>query len=221
MISNKSKNSDYQGLHPRDSVRWPVGSLRVVANRLATAIKLFACVSLLLVGCSQDKKGEAKRTLVAPIMDQFPYDFEGELGSSYGGDEFKVHQNEVVHWVRLVGVNGPEPGQPFFSECRDTMWSKWIGKNATVFVNSVDDAKCEIGRVVVDDTDLSLFLIQLGYGWYDGSDCEHCAEYEAAEKEARAKGIGIWQNESPVDPIEFRKQDLEFKLDRLRKKIAN
>ena len=220
MTSNTLKNHDYRGLHLRDSGRW-TGVQRLIASRFAISLSLFTYVGLFLVGCNQGEDGNSKRKLVAPIMNQFPYEFHGKVGYSWGGDEYQVYHKGVVHWVRLVGVNGPEPGQALHNECRRKMWNKSYKKKATVVIHSVDEAKCEIGSVVVDDTDLSLCLIQLGYGWYDGSDCEHSAEYEAAEQEARAKGIGVWQNESPVDPIEFRKQDLEFKLDRLRREIAN
>ena len=101
------------------------------------------------------------------------------------------------------------------------MVKKWYRKKATVFVDSIDEAKCEIGRVVVEGTDLSLYLVQQGYGWYDGSDCEYSAEYEAAEKEARAKRIGIWQGETPIDPLEFRKQELESRLEQLREEMGD
>ena len=224
MTSNTLRNRDNRGVLKHDSGCWQIfpqnDSPFVFTSLFRIAIVSIMCLVMSLVGCSGEKAREL-RTLVAPVTSQFPYEFEGEIGANWGGDEYQVHHNGVIHWIRLIGVNGPEPAQPMHTKIRIMMVKKWYRKKATVFVDSIDEAKCEIGRVVVEGTDLSLYLVQQGYGWYDGSDCEYSAEYEAAEKEARAKRIGIWQGETPIDPLEFRKQELESRLEQLREEMGD
>lgn len=225
MTSNTLKNRDNRDVLKHDSGCWQVSrqndSSPVFASLFRIALGLTMCLGLSLVGCSgQNGNEKAARTLVAPVVSQFPYEFEGEIGKSWGGDEYQIYHSGVIHWVKLIGVNGPEPAQPMHTQIRKKMWKKSYRKKATVLIDSIDEAKCEIGRVVVEGTDLSLYLVQQGYGWYDGSDCEYSAEYEAAEKEARAKRIGIWKGETPMAPLEFRKQKLESRLEQLRERIA-
>ena len=167
MTSNTLRNRDNRGVLKHDSGCWQIfpqnDSPFVFTSLFRIAIVSIMCLVMSLVGCSGEKAREL-RTLVAPVTSQFPYEFEGEIGANWGGDEYQVHHNGVIHWIRLIGVNGPEPAQPMHTKIRIMMVKKWYRKKATVFVDSIDEAKCEIGRVVVEGTDLSLYLVQQGYG---------------------------------------------------------
>ena len=222
MTSITSKKPDNPGLLQTDSgCRRLAPVMRWLISYLGSGLKVWGgivCLVLVLSGCTNEKY---ERSLVAPVVSTFPYEIEGTVGRSWGGDEFEIFDGYATHWVKLVGVIGPEPAQPLHRQARTLMLRKSFRKKAKVKVLSNDYATCEIGKVIVEGTDLSLYLLQQGYGWYNGADCESAESYKAAEQEARAMRIGIWQDETHINPKEFREQELERTLERLRKELKD
>jgi hypothetical protein len=64
--------------------------------------------------------------------------------------------------------------------------------------------------VLLDEKDISAQMIRDGVAWYDKSDASNITEperqvYEASQQAARSEHRGLWQDESPMSPWDFRK----------------
>lgn len=162
-----------------------------------------------LAGCQhQDSLQNSRQTIIAPLSDELPFRYEGKLGRNWGGDEFEIYEARVIHFVRLAGVTGPEPGQPLWSKARSFFWKQYMGKAATIVVTSHDEYKCEVGTIEIDGKDLGLMMIENGWAWFDASTSSD-PKYQRAEQEAQRNGIGVWQVDSPTSPLEYRARQEE------------
>jgi micrococcal nuclease len=109
--------------------------------------------------------------------------------------------------VRLIGVDTPETVKPNWPvECYGPEASKRLVQLAPkgAVVNAVLDPRNgtkpdRYGRQLLylyglDGTFINLQLVREGYGKADPypNTREHAAEFAAAEKEAQAKGLGLW-----------------------------
>ena len=166
------------------------------------------------IGCSRNAKVSYEspaRTMIAPLATEFPYELAGTVRRNWGGDEFEIIEDRVIHFVRLVGITGPEPGQPNWHIARGLLWKGFIGKQATVQVIGRDECMCEIGLIKVGEVDLGLKLLENGLGCLDpesrteGDDAIDWDAYRAAESRAKQAKLGIWSDENALLPREYRR----------------
>ena len=62
-----------------------------------------------------------------------------------------------------------------------------------------------------DGTDVNLEMVKRGYAWAYRHYLRglYASEYLDAESEARAKKLGLWQDDNPTPPWEFRRLNLK------------
>ena len=145
-------------------------------------------------------------------------ELEGEVVSIADGDTFALLVDDVQYRVRLSGIDAPERGQPYANAARNALSDLIFRKQVRVESRKTDRYGRIIGRVWVQPRDcsrcgktldVSLALLTTGMAWWyryyaDEQPEEERGQYEFAEFEARAKGAGLWRNESPVPPWEWR-----------------
>ena len=115
------------------------------------------------------------------------------------GDTVEIEGGEHV---RYVGVDTPETVKPntsiqCFGEEASARNKQLVEGKLVTLVRDVSD-RDDYGRllryVYVDGTDVSAVLIQEGFGYvYSRSpDTAHLQQYGKLEREARARGAGLW-----------------------------
>lgn len=136
---------------------------------------------------------------------------EGRVRRIWGGDNFEFGTSEELHYLVLRGVSCPKPGQDFYTESTRCLSAMTRGKPVRIEVFDRDEMMREVADVTVftdkpapkDRVDVSLRLIELGMGWYNGTEFEKAAAYQAAEKIAREEKVGLWSQPDPIPPWEF------------------
>ena len=112
------------------------------------------------------------------------------------------------HRVRLLGIDAPEKEQAFGPAARQKLSALVFGKAVTVKYQKVDRSGRPLGKVTVGALDVNLELLKAGLAWYYPNDRDLPESdrplYAGAEREARAAERGLWQDETPVSPWEFR-----------------
>lgn len=111
--------------------------------------------------------------------------------------------------VRLKSVVPPEAGQPFSDMARDHLKALVFDKTVTVEYTHLADGYLE-AKVLLNGIDIGSQMLRDGVAWYD-----HATDYELGdsdrdlyaqcEQAARAEKRGLWQDESPVAPWEYRR----------------
>lgn len=120
------------------------------------------------------------------------------------GDTFVGSKDARV--VRLWGIDAPELDQP---------WGD-VSKAALIALThrrqlNIEPKGDSWGRLVGvarrgREIDVGLELIKMGLAWHDPRYAPKAKEYAEAEAEARKAKRGLWSDDKPVAPWDWRKQ---------------
>lgn len=112
--------------------------------------------------------------------------------------------------IRLAGIDAPEKAQPYGQRSKQKMSDLVFDKNAEVDFTKRDRYGRIIGKVMVNGRDASLGLLDAGLAWhykkYAGEQsASDRATYANAEDAARSSRIGLWRDELPIAPWDWRR----------------
>lgn len=111
--------------------------------------------------------------------------------------------------IRLKSVVPPEAGQPFSDVAREHLKALVMDKAVMVDYTHLANGYLE-ARIFFNGIDIGSQMLRDGAAWYD-----HATDYQLTQSDrelyakcedaARAEKRGLWQQESPVAPWEFRR----------------
>jgi len=148
------------------------------------------------------------------------HNIEGKVVKVADGDTITIlDSSKIQHRIRLAGIDAPEKGQPFGNASRKRLSELVVGKEVRVEFEKYDRYGRIVGKVWVTPLDcltcgksLNACLAQITSSmawWYRRYAHEQSpddqGQYEFAEREARAKRVGLWQDNNPMPPWEFRR----------------
>ena len=131
----------------------------------------------------------------------------GKVIKIVDGDTYDILlDNLTTKRIRMEGIDAPERGMPFYKVAKDYLGSVCFGKVVNIQQTGTDRYGRIIGKsFLADGKELGLLLIEAGYAW-------HFKKYSSdvklanAEMEAREKRLGLWIDENPMAPWEWRKK---------------
>jgi micrococcal nuclease len=125
------------------------------------------------------------------------------------GDTLKVRCEQQLEQpaqtltVRLAEIDAPEKRQAFGTRSRAHLATLCFGRLATVNVGGKDRYGRSIGRVTCGNTDANAAQVRAGMAWaYDKYLTDQ--SIKASEQEARAAHRGLWSDQAPVPPWQWR-----------------
>ncbi len=126
------------------------------------------------------------------------------------GDTVNVlDETRVQHKIRLAGIDAPEKAQPYGQRSKQHLAELVFGKEVVLDCGKRDRYKREICVVGLDGQDINLALVQTGFSWWyrqyaheQTSAQRH--DYAAAEAAAREARRGLWADDNPTPPWEWR-----------------
>jgi len=122
--------------------------------------------------------------------------------------------------VRLYGIDAPEteksnkktgriskPGQPYGEEAFQALKSKIYRQQVKLEIMAIDQYKRSVGVVWLNGKNVNQEMVAEGWAWAYRQylDRPHASEYIQAEELARNKKLGLWQQNNPEPPWEFRR----------------
>jgi len=134
---------------------------------------------------------------------------QGQVIAIVSGDTIRVRdERKVQHTVRLAGIDAPEKFQKFAQRSEDALREFVFQKYVTVEVPRQGGSP-RLGKVVVAGSDVSLELLADGAAWYAPSRAQDLTEqdrqaYAAAQADARERRAGLWRDNKPIPPWEYR-----------------
>lgn len=133
------------------------------------------------------------------------------VGVSDGDTITVLDVDKVQHKVRLQGIDAPEKSQPFGKSSRQHLSQLVFSMRVTIEFEKLDRYQRQVGKVLVNGTDANLEQVSHGMAWhYKKYQFEQSPEdqqaYSEAEQKARVRGIGLWVEDNPVPPWEFRRK---------------
>jgi endonuclease YncB( thermonuclease family) len=127
------------------------------------------------------------------------------------GDTITVlDASNTKHKIRLSGIDAPEKRQAFGTVSKQYLVNMVFNKSVVINWQKNDRYGRIIGKVLVDDVDVNLEQIKAGMAWFyrqyqKQQPIQDQADYAAAEQEAKANKLGLWVDEAPIAPWDFRR----------------
>ena len=115
----------------------------------------------------------------------------------------------VQHRIRLAGIDAPEKRQAYGQRSKQSLSELVFNHAVEVHTYKRDRYGREIGKVLHNGQDVNLEQIRRGMAWfYRQYERELTKEdrmlYDASEASARLDRVGLWRDELPAPPWEFR-----------------
>ncbi len=137
----------------------------------------------------------------------FSFAWSGKVVSVYDGDTVKVLRNGEQVKVRLYGIDSPEKKQSFGEEA--TRYTKQAVLNKIVDVQVLDTDRYgrSVGVVTEGSININEMLVRKGFAWTYDRYCKKsfCDEFKNYEKQARQQRIGLWSENRPTAPWDYRR----------------
>jgi micrococcal nuclease len=140
---------------------------------------------------------------------------EGTVTKVSDGDTITVVTAEGTKLrTRLYGIDAPEiphgkkSGQPYGEDAKRALTAMVLGKKVRLEILDIDRYKRMVGMVYLDGKNINETMVRLGLAWAYRRylDTPYASEFIGAEKQAREKGLGLWNQANPLPPWEFRRR---------------
>ena len=135
--------------------------------------------------------------------------WEGKVVGVTDGDTITVLQEKNPIKVRLYGIDCPEKRQAFGTRAKQFTSDLVFGKVVDVETVDVDRYRRTVGIVSLPGgTVVNQEIVRAGYAWVYARYCKKpiCLEWKRLEGEAEVAKQGLWKDENPVAPWEWRRE---------------
>jgi len=136
-----------------------------------------------------------------------PDRIRGRVTRVVDGDTVEMTFEDGTYKVRLWGVDAPESSQPYGPNATAGLRGIAEGQPAVLELEKTGPYGRLIGRVVAEDGekryDVGRALTLAGLAWADRKN-GHSDRLAQLEAEARRKGKGLWEQDSPAPPWDWR-----------------
>ena len=132
----------------------------------------------------------------------------GEVVSIKDGDTFSIKdQRGKLYKVRLADIDAPEIAQPFGRPAKRLIEDLALNKVVRINYIHADKYKRLIGKVFLPNGKiLNEEVLKAGLAWHYRVKHPHSIFMKKIEYKAWKKKIGLWVQEKPIPPWEFRRE---------------
>ena len=135
-----------------------------------------------------------------------PDTFTGKVVGVKDGDTIEVLFEGKAQTIRLLDIDCPEKSQAYGMKAKQFTSDMCFGKEVRVeSLGKRDKYERILGTVYINSKNLNAELLKAGLAWHykKYSDKQSYAELENV---ARVAKIGLWADEHPVAPWDFRRK---------------
>ena len=174
-----------------------------------TALVLFATLLSAWLGVAQPvRPGQSQQSAV--VANNVQLVIEGKVVNVHDGDTITVidRSNRKFH-IRLQGIDAPELKQEFGSASQQNLSRLVLGKEVAIYWTKVDKYRRTVGTIMLAGHDMNIEQVKAGLAWHfkkyaNEQEPRDRLTYAAAEQQARAAKLGLWQDSDPTAPGDWR-----------------
>jgi endonuclease YncB( thermonuclease family) len=153
-------------------------------------------------------------SILAPASRAYIRTIEGFVTQVFDGDTLTLEKRDGTKLrVRLYGIDAPEirhdrkSRQPFSEEARWALAEKVLRKSVILTVLERDKDKRMVGIITLGKRSINEEMVREGWAWAYRKDLRgpYVGEFIDAERVAREKKLGLWQQANPQPPWEYRR----------------
>ena len=141
--------------------------------------------------------------------------FPAPTGTQYEGDVVRVKDGDTIvvldaervqHNIRMANIDAPEHAQPWGERSKEHLSRLCFGKRVRVVVTDQDRHwEREVALIVADGVESNTAQVAAGMAWvYDRYNRD--TRLPSIQSEARAARRGLWADQLPIPPWEFRRE---------------
>ena len=137
---------------------------------------------------------------------------EGLVVGVADGDTITVlDQQKNTYKIRLQGIDAPEKKQAFGEKSKQSLHDLVHSKQVRIEYDKEDKYGRIVGKVTVEDVDVCLQQLVLGMAWHykkyqNEQSVSDRALYSETELTSQSLKLGLWTDDTPMPPWEFRKK---------------
>ena len=137
---------------------------------------------------------------------------EGLVVGVADGDTITVlDQQKNTYKIRLQGIDAPEKKQAFGEKSKQSLHDLVHSKQVRIEYDKEDKYGRIVGKVTLGDLDICLQQLSLGLAWHykkyqNEQSTSDQAVYSDTELKSKSLKLGLWGDDAPMPPWEFRKK---------------
>lgn len=133
------------------------------------------------------------------------------VGVSDGDTITVLEPGNRQHKIRLSGIDAPEKAQPFGNVSKKSLSDMVFDRTVTVEYSKLDRYGRKVGKVIESGVDVNLRQVEKGMAWFykkyqNEQPIEDRLFYLEAETKARQERLGLWLDNNPKAPWDFRRK---------------
>jgi len=136
----------------------------------------------------------------------------GKVVKIVDGDTYDILlNNNTTRRIRMEGIDAPEKKMPFYKVAKDHLGILCFGKMVRIMQSSTDRNGRSIAKTYLSNgSEIGLLMIEAGYAWHFK---KYSSDLQLAKAEIKAKNnrVGLWVDENPVAPWDWRKNQSQHK----------
>jgi micrococcal nuclease len=133
-----------------------------------------------------------------------PTSFETKVVGIKDGDTYVVLYNRQEITIRLEHIDCPEGGQAYGKNSKRYASDLCFGQVVQVEGRKYDRYKRLIAVIYVGKICINKEMVKAGYAWHFKKYSKDM-DYDALEREAQRKKLGLWSDPKPIAPWDWRK----------------
>lgn len=139
---------------------------------------------------------------VTPLT--YPFALSGKVISIADGDTFTVLVGTTQYKIRLNGIDAPEIGQAFGTRAKEYLSGLIFNQNVNLWVKEKDLYDRFIADATITGLNINAKLVEVGLAWHYKaySTDQNLSQLEINAKQRR---VGLWADQLPTAPWDFRK----------------
>lgn len=148
------------------------------------------------------------------VLPSLCFGFNAKVVNISDGDTVTVLTDANIQVkIRLYGIDTPEKGQAFGQKAKEFTAKSVSGKIVTIDEIDRDRYGRTVGIISANGTILNEELLKNGLAWQYERYCNRpeCLHWKQYEIQAKKTKIGLWSENSPTPPWDFRKNKRENK----------
>ena len=137
------------------------------------------------------------------------YDLSGRVTKVTDGDTITIRDSSGrEHKIRFHGIDTPEMKQRYGKQAKKALSKLVSRKQVGIKVIDTDRYGRTVGVVFVDGKNINLEMVCAGHAWWYERYAPNNRELKSCHKRARSMGIGLWKQQTPMPPWEYRRTEL-------------